>query len=103
MNDLLTTGTLTLAGTLNVTETTAGSFLGAAWGSSWRLIDYSGTLTDEGFVLGTMPNLAAGMNFVLDTSIAGQVNLVVIPEPAASVMLLAGAGIAAARRRKGRG
>lgn len=100
VNDLVTAGALTLAGTLSISETTAGSFLGAPWGSRWRLMEYTGRLTDEGIVFGTMPNLAPGMNFVIDTSIAGQVNLIVVPEPTASVILLAGAGIVAAQRRR---
>lgn len=83
INDLLTgiTGSLTLDGTLNVTETTAGSFLGATFGNSWRLINYTGLLTNNGLALGTTPALSGGLSFAVDTTTLGQVNLVVVPEP----------------------
>jgi autotransporter-associated beta strand protein len=59
-------GALTLDGTLNITD--AGGF-GAG---TYRLIDYTGALTDNGLSLGTAP---AG-NLTVQTSVANQVNLV---------------------------
>jgi outer membrane autotransporter protein len=69
-NDLTTVGgDLTLDGTLNV-STTAGGAFGAG---VYRIISYSGVLNDQGLELGTMP---AGANTALQTSDAGQVNLI---------------------------
>ncbi len=106
INDLSSvTGNLTLDGLLNVTETVANSFLSATVGNSWRLFDYSGTLTDNGLTLGTMPLLSEGLEFSIDTSTANQVNLVVVsavPEPGTLVMAIAGLawlGRVAVRRR----
>ncbi|MCP2002244.1 UNVERIFIED_ORG: outer membrane autotransporter protein [Buttiauxella agrestis ATCC 33320] len=62
-------GNLTLDGTLNV-NTTAGGTFGAG---VYRIISYTGTLTDNGLNIGTMP---AGANTELQTSVNGQVNLV---------------------------
>jgi outer membrane autotransporter protein len=69
-NDLtIVGGDLTLDGTLNV-STTAGGAFGAG---VYRIISYSGALNDQGLNLGTMP---AGANTALQTSDAGQVNLI---------------------------
>jgi hypothetical protein len=102
---LVVTGSLTLAGTLNLTESSPGGFLTAGWGSRWRLIEYSGELTDEGLSLGTMPSLSAGLNFVIDTNLAGHVDLVVIPEPASALLWGAGAvsALTSWRRRESNG
>lgn len=103
VNDLSSImGNLSLGGTLNVAETVAGSFLSATAGNSWRLFNYTGSLTDNGLTLGTMPTLASGNSFQIDTSTANQVSLVVVPEPATMVTVLAGLGmlaVAGARRR----
>lgn len=70
LNDLVNVGgNLTLAGTINVTETPGGSF-GAG---IYRVFNYGGTLTDNGLALGIMPS---GSDVVVQTSVAGQVNLV---------------------------
>ncbi|MFC7397598.1 beta strand repeat-containing protein, partial [Chelatococcus sp. GCM10030263] len=70
LNDLLTVGgDLTLDGTLNVSQTAGGSF----GPGLYRIISYSGTLTDNGLQLGTLP---AGAQASVQTSIANQVNLV---------------------------
>ncbi len=61
-------GDLTLAGTLNVDD--AGGF-GAGL---YRIIDYTGALTDNGIGVGTIPTGTTG---TVQTSIASQVNLVV--------------------------
>ncbi len=96
------TGDLTLNGTLNVTETVAGSFLSANEGDSWRLFSYTGALTTGVFSLGSMPMLSGGKTFQVDTTTANQVSLVVVPEPATIVTVMVGLGmfgIVAARRR----
>jgi len=59
------------------------------------LFTYTGTLTDNGLTLGTGFPKAAG----IDTSVEGQINLILVPEPA-SALLLALAGLAALRRRR---
>lgn len=70
LNDLIVVnGDLTLDGTLNVTASAGGTY-GAG---IYRLIDYSGALTNNGLDLGSMP---AGSTSVIQTSIAQQVNLV---------------------------
>ncbi|MGC1301318.1 MAG: autotransporter domain-containing protein [Caulobacteraceae bacterium] len=69
LNDLTNVGgDLTLAGTLNVTQSTGGVFGPGVY----RIINYAGSLTDNGLSIGAIPN--AG-DFV-QTSIAHQVNLV---------------------------
>jgi len=71
LNDLISVnGNLQLDGTLNVSETAGGKF-GAGL---YRLIDYTGTLTDNGLDIGTAPT--AAKNLQVQTSIANQVNLV---------------------------
>lgn len=90
INDLINGVTnLTLAGTLNVAP--LDSFAGASLGDTWRLIDYSGSLIDNGLVLGSLPSLSSGLSFQLDTATAGQVNLTIVPEPSSLVMLAFGA------------
>ncbi|WP_287461111.1 autotransporter outer membrane beta-barrel domain-containing protein [Sphingomonas sp.] len=70
LNDLVNVGgNLTLDGTLNV-STPAGGDFGAG---VYRLINYGGTLTDNGLTLGSMPG---GSNVAVQTSVAGQVNLI---------------------------
>ncbi|WP_280940223.1 autotransporter-associated beta strand repeat-containing protein [Aureimonas altamirensis] len=59
-------GNLTLAGTLNLAPR-------AGFGSgTYRLFDYGGTFTDNGIVLGPVPQYSKA---VLDTATAGEVNL----------------------------
>lgn len=100
VNDLIDLVTnLTLDGVLNVSETVAGSFATAANGSTWRLLNYSGVLTDNTLILGTVPTLPSGGALLIDTSTAGQVNLrLIVPEPASGVFAFTLLGIAAATR-----
>ncbi len=100
-NDLFTgVTTLTLDGVLNVSETVAGSFLSASLGNMWRLINYSGTLTDNTLNLGTTPGLSGGLAFAVDTNTTGQVNLVVVPETSSAGLLGLTALLTLRRRRK---
>ncbi len=100
VNDLTTGITnLVLDGTLNVAELGAGTFLSAVAGDKWRLFNYSGTLTDNGLNLGSMPTLSTGF-FAIDTSTTGQVNLIVaVPEPTSLLAIGAVAGLVLRRRR----
>ncbi|MBO9517395.1 MAG: autotransporter-associated beta strand repeat-containing protein [Porphyrobacter sp.] len=69
LNDLTVVGgDLVLDGTLNVAVSAGGTFATGLY----RVFDYAGTLTDNGLVLGTVPSADA----FIQTSIAGQVNLV---------------------------
>jgi autotransporter-associated beta strand protein len=76
-NDLsVVGGALTLDGTLNITD--AGGFgVGA-----YTLFTYTGALTNNGLVIGTVPT--PGLSYLIDTNTVGQVNLLVIP-PGSSV------------------
>ena len=103
INDLVTGVTsLTLDGTLNVTDLDPGSFGGVTSGR-WRLIEYGGALTDSGLALGAMPALPDGYNFRVEIDESGSthyVNLVVIPEPGAALLgVIALAGLFVGRRR----
>ena len=70
LNDLVNVGgNLTLDGTINVTGSSGGYF----GGGIYRVFNYAGTLTDNGLALGSMP---AGSNVTVQTSVAGQVNLI---------------------------
>ena len=96
---------LTLDGTLNVLDLGPGSFAGATSGT-WRLIEFSGGLTDNGLALGSLPALPSGYQFQVEVDQAGPthyVNLVVIPEPGVALLgavALAGlAGLLVRRRR----
>lgn len=61
-------GNLTLAGVLNIHSTTGGD-LGPG---IHRLINYSGSLVDNGLALGSMPSTG----WLIQTSVANQINLI---------------------------
>ncbi|WP_333605857.1 autotransporter-associated beta strand repeat-containing protein, partial [Novosphingobium sp.] len=70
LNDLVNVGgDLTLGGTLNVTTSGGGSFDPGIY----RVINYSGTLTNNGLAIGSIPS---GTDFYVQISVAGQVNLI---------------------------
>jgi fibronectin-binding autotransporter adhesin len=63
-------GDLTLAGDLNITA-------GATFGPGlYRLIDYTGTLTDNGLAIGTTPSGVPAGDLTIQTSVADEVNLI---------------------------
>jgi fibronectin-binding autotransporter adhesin len=70
LNDLVNVGgNLTLDGTITVSVPTGGAFdVGI-----YRVFNYGGALTDNGLTLGALPG---GSEVAVQTSIAGQVNLV---------------------------
>ncbi len=71
LNDLIqVNGNLVLGGTLNVTETAGGSF----GPGLYRLVKYTGSLSDNGLSIGSTP-VAAGDLYV-QTSVAKEVNLI---------------------------
>jgi len=66
---------------------------------TYRLIDYTGPMTDGGVSVSRFDTDA--YRYRVDTSVPGQVNLVVtVPEPAAAGLLLLGAGALVRRRRR---
>lgn len=71
LNDLLVVnGDLTLDGKLNITQTPGGKFdVGV-----YRVINYSGNLTNNSLLLGNVPD--AANQLYVQTSVANQVNLV---------------------------
>lgn len=70
LNDVVNVGgNLTLDGTINVAITPGGAFdIGL-----YRVLNYGGTLTDNGLAIGTMP---AGADVFVQTAVANQVNLI---------------------------
>ena len=102
INDLIDSVTdLTLDGILNISETVLGSFATATNGSTWRLLNYSGTLTNNTLDLGTVPTLPGGGMLSIDTSTAGQVNLkLTVPEPASWLLVLLATVAGLGKRRR---
>lgn len=70
LNDLIVVnGDLTLDGVINVSVPTGGAFTAGVY----RVIDYTGGLTDNTLSVGTLPG---GASATVQTSVVGQVNLV---------------------------
>ncbi|AUW57676.1 hypothetical protein C1T17_05715 [Sphingobium sp. SCG-1] len=70
LNDLINVGgNLVLDGTINVGVSAGGAF----GGGIYRVFNYGGTLTDNGLTLGVLP---VGSSVTVQTSVAGQVNLI---------------------------
>lgn len=67
---LAVNGDLTLDGTLNITD------IGGFGTGVYRLIDYTGTLTNNGMGFGTLPGTVDPTQLTLQTSLAQQVNVV---------------------------
>jgi fibronectin-binding autotransporter adhesin len=102
VNDLITVaGDLTLDGTLGVSETVAGSFATAAYQDTWTLIEYAGTLTDNGLVLGSMPGGVGSAGFHIAAG-NGAVVLTRVPEPSSLLLVLLGATAMLFGRRRSR-
>lgn len=96
INDLVTVGgNLTLDGTLQVTE-----LGGSLTNGTYRLFNYTGTLTDNTLTIDAA-FLAAHAGSTIDTSVANQINLLVVPEPATWVLLACGlTAVVVLRRRR---
>ena len=85
VNDLISVGgNLTLDGTLQVTELAGFS------NGTYRLFDYTGSLTNNILNLESA-FLAAHPGSFVDAATPNQINLTVVPEPGALVSLLGGA------------
>lgn len=68
---LATTGNLTLDGTLNISD------LGGFGSGVYRLANYSGNLTDNGLLIGSVPGSVVPSELEVQTVLANQVNLLV--------------------------
>jgi autotransporter-associated beta strand protein len=68
---------LTLGGTLNINDM-SGFTTGV-----YTLVTYGGALTYNGVSIGTVP---PGLAYMIDTSTAGQVNLIVAPQPSTVIV-----------------
>lgn len=94
VNDLVNvTGNLTLDGVLQV-QPLAGFGPG-----TYRVFNYSGGLTNNGLTLAPSFQLAYPGS-TISTSTANQVNLTVVPEPAAGLTIIAGLGLLFGSRRR---
>ncbi|RBE93391.1 hypothetical protein BRL73_03515, partial [Xanthomonas oryzae pv. oryzae] len=69
---LAVNGDLTLDGTLNITD------IGGFGTGVYRLIDYTGALTNNGMGFGTLPGTVDSTQLTLQTSLAQQVNVVLL-------------------------
>ncbi len=81
----------TLQGSVNVT---AWPGFGAG---RYVIIKGTGTITDDGMRVGTMPD---GFSATLDFSVPGEVGLMVVPEPATALLLVAGVLLGRVRRAR---
>lgn len=76
-SDLITLGNLTLDGTLNIAD------VGGFGEGLYRLINYSGNLTDNGLIIGAAPSGFSAGDLTVQTSVARQINLLVSAPPPA--------------------
>ncbi|MEP0190019.1 MAG: autotransporter domain-containing protein [Erythrobacter sp.] len=82
-------GDLTLDGTINTTD------VGQFGTGVYRLIDYGGSLTDNGLDVGTLPMGFTPDQAVIQTSVGGQINLVISPAaPIGDIQFFDGVDIA---------
>jgi len=99
INDLITGVTnLTLDGVLNITG--SGDWTSIANNTTWRLFNYTGTLTNSVLSIGAQPTLGAGQTLQISTATEGQVNLVIVPEPGGILLAAVGMAVAAWRARR---
>lgn len=97
VNDLVTGVTnLTLDGTINFSLVGGPQITSTG---TWRILNYTGTLTNNTLSIGTL-SLASGLNATIDTTVANQVNLVVIPEPSTWALIGIGAAAVVLLRRR---
>jgi len=100
VNDLIDgVNNLTLDGVLEVTP--LASFAGASVGDFWTLIRYDNILTDNTLDIsaGTQALLGGGKSFAIDTSVANEIRLVIVPEPSTLGLFgLVSFGVLARRR-----
>lgn len=90
-DQIIVGGDLVLDGVLNIT--------GAVAPGTYTLMTYTGQLTDHGLTLGTVPE---GVTLTIDTSTAGKINLVAVPEPATGGFVLSGSACAVALLKRKR-
>ena len=89
---------LVLDGILNVTALAGFT---TDLGSQWRLIGYTGALTDQGLAIGSAPTLGSGLSYEISTD-SQAVYLTVIPEPTQISLILLGAAMAVLRQLRRR-
>ncbi len=89
---------LILDGVLNITALAGFT---TTDGSKWRLIQFSGTVADNGLAIGTAPALGAEQSYVISTD-AEALYVAIIPEPGSVNLILAGAIMALFRRLRRR-
>jgi fibronectin-binding autotransporter adhesin len=91
---LVVNGNLTLDGLLSV-EALAGFGAGV-----YTLMTYSGSITDNGLTVVSMPGLYEGVVFVDPTAKTVNLSVAMIPEPGSLALVLAGAAMIASRKRR---
>lgn len=62
-------------------------------------ISYTGTLTNHGIVLGSLPAGVDGSGFALDFSTPGVISIAAVPEPSTAAMLAVGVALVLSRRK----
>lgn len=98
VNDLVRVfGALTLDGTLNITG--PGDFTAAPFNSTWTLFEYTGSLTDNTIVLGTLPDPGTLRDWQVSTD-SGNVRISIVPEPGTFLMTVVGLAALVLRRRR---